>query len=400
MLVTRQLLEDREASTLAPYATLSRASRGRLYPEPESETRTAFQKDRDRVLHTAAFRRLEYKTQVFLNSQGDHYRTRLTHTLEVAQVARSAALALGLNETLAETIALAHDLGHPPFGHAGEDILNGLMGEQTAGQGPAEQGPTGQIPAGQGASVYSASDYRGFDHNLQTLRIVTELEDRYPDFPGLNLTRATLDGLAKHSQLASGQHSLEAQLVNVADGLAYSAHDLDDGLRSGLISPHDLRGLPLWEHLMGRLNLNPETISEKDRRTIQRELLGWLISDLIAASHARIESAEIATPEDVAAHAAPLMGFSGSIRSGLKELGGFLRTRLYHHPQVLKQVSQAEHCLHGLWRAYIKRPGMLPPGARARLEQSGLERTVCDHLAGMTDRYALDEFRSLHGVGG
>ena len=371
MLVTRQILEDREAGTLAPYATLSSASRGRLHPEPESGSRTTFQKDRDRVLHTAAFRRLEYKTQVFLTSQGDHYRTRLTHTLEVAQVARSAALALGLNETLSETIALAHDLGHPPFGHAGEAILNNL-----------------------------AQGCGGFDHNAQTLRTVTELEDRYPDFPGLNLTRATLDGLAKHTRLDSGQHSLEAQLVNVADGLAYSAHDLDDGLRSGLISPHDLRGLPLWEHLMGRLNLDPATLSEKDRRTLQRELLGWLISDLIAASHARLLAANIQTPQDVAAQPDALMGFSEGVNSGLKELGRFLRTRLYAHPLVLKQVSQAEHCLHSLWSAYIKRPGMLPPGAQARLEQSGLERTVCDHLAGMTDRYALEEYRTLYGVGG
>ncbi|WP_424951375.1 deoxyguanosinetriphosphate triphosphohydrolase [Deinococcus sp.] len=370
MLVSRQTLEEREVQTLAPYATLSRDQRGRAYPETESATRTAFQKDRDRVLHTAAFRRLEYKTQVFLNSQGDHYRTRLTHTLEVAQVARSAALALGLNETLAETIALAHDLGHPPFGHAGEAILNGL-----------------------------AQGYGGFDHNIQTRRIVTELEDRYPDFPGLNLTRATLDGLAKHSRLISGEHGLEAQLVNVADGLAYSAHDLDDGLRSGLISPHDLRGLPLWEHLMGRLNLNPEQISEKDRRTIVRELLGWLIGDLVAASHARIEAAGVNTPQDVAAHPTPLMDFSDGVNSDLRELGLFLKARLYSHPVVLRQVAQAEHCLHSLWNAYLRRPGMLPPGAQARLEQGGLERTVCDHLAGMTDRYALEEYRSLHGVG-
>lgn len=369
MLVTRQMLEDREAQTLAAYATLSRDSRGRLYPEPESETRTAFQKDRDRVLHTAAFRRLEYKTQVFLNSQGDHYRTRLTHTLEVAQVARSAALALALNETLSETIALAHDLGHPPFGHAGEAILNGLM-----------------------------EKHGGFDHNAQTLRVVTQLEDRYPDFPGLNLTRATLDGLAKHSRLESGQHGLEAQLVNVADGLAYSAHDLDDGLRSGLISPHDLRGLPLWEHLMSRLNLNPDHLSEKDRRTLQRELLGWLISDLVAASHARIVAAGVQTAPDVAAQPHTLMAFSESVHSGLRELGQFLRAELYQHPQVVRQVAQAEHCLHSLWRAYLKRPGMLPPGAQARLKQDGLERAVCDHMAGMTDRYALDEYRSLHGV--
>ena len=369
MLVTRQTLEDREARTLAPYATLSSMSLGRLHPEPESVSRTAFQKDRDRVLHTEAFRRLEYKTQVFLNAQSDHYRTRLTHTLEVAQVARTAALALGLNETLAETVALAHDLGHPPFGHAGEAILNALM-----------------------------DAHGGFDHNAHTLRIVTELEDRYSDFAGLNLTRDTLDGLAKHRPTSAGQHSLEAQLVNVADGLAYNAHDLDDGLRSGLILPSDLIGLPLWEHLQGRLRLKTETLGERDRRTVQRELLGWLISDLVAASHTRIGEAGVQTPGDVAAQAAPLMTFSEGVSSGLGELGRFLKARLYAHPVVLRQVAQAEHCLHGLWHAYLKRPGMLPPGARARLEGSGLERTVCDHIAGMTDRYALEEYRSLHGV--
>lgn len=369
MLVTRQALEDREARTLAPYATLSRASLGRLHPEPESLSRTAFQKDRDRVLHTEAFRRLEYKTQVFLNAQSDHYRTRLTHTLEVAQVARSAALALGLNETLAETIALAHDLGHPPFGHAGEAILNALM-----------QG------------------HGGFDHNAHTLRIVTELEDRYPDFPGLNLTRETLEGLAKHRSTPSGQHSLEAQLVNVADGLAYNAHDLDDGLRSGLISPRYLRGLPLWQQLLGRLNLDTDSLNERDRRTVQRELLGWLISDLVAASHARIGAAGMQTPGDVTAQAEKLICFGDGVSSGLAELGRFLQAGLYAHPMVLRQVAQAEHCLHGLWHAYLKRPGMLPPGAQARLGASGLERTVCDHIAGMTDRYALEEYRSLHGV--
>ena len=374
MLVTRQTLEDREARTLAPYATLSRASLGRLHPEPESVSRTAFQKDRDRVLHTEAFRRLEYKTQVFLNAQSDHYRTRLTHTLEVAQVARTAALALGLNETLAETIALAHDLGHPPFGHAGEAILNALM----QGHGDSRRG--------------------GFDHNAHTLRIVIELEDRYPDFAGLNLTRETLDGLAKHRSTSSGQHSLEAQLVNVADGLAYSAHDLDDGLRSGLISPSELRGLPLWQQLLGRLNLDTDSLNERDRRTVQRELLGWLISDLVAASHARIEAAGVQTPGDVTAQTENLICFGNGVSSGLTELGRFLQAGLYAHPVVLRQVAQAEHCLHGLWHAYLKRPGMLPPGAQARLAAGGLERTVCDHIAGMTDRYALEEYRNLHGV--
>ncbi|MFC4456078.1 deoxyguanosinetriphosphate triphosphohydrolase [Deinococcus sonorensis] len=369
----REALDAREAATLAPYATLSGHSRGRVYPEPESQRRTTFQKDRDRILHTTAFRRLEYKTQVFLNSTGDHYRTRLTHTLEVAQVARSVALSLGLNETLSESIALAHDLGHPPFGHAGERILNGLM-----------------------------ERHGGFDHNRQTLRIVTELEDRYPDFPGLNLSLETLEGIAKHEPLASqtGMPSLEAQLVNIADGLAYSAHDLDDGLRSGLITPADLRGLPLWEHLLARLNLSPEHLSEKDRRVLQRELLGWLITDLSEASHARLVQHRIESPQQVQQHPELLMGFSETMRPLLSELNRFLRAQLYHHWQVERQVAQAEHALGGLFRAYLRRPAMLPPAARARTAQEGLERVVCDYLAGMTDRYAADEYRRLHGGAG
>ncbi|WP_425146939.1 deoxyguanosinetriphosphate triphosphohydrolase [Deinococcus sp.] len=371
MLLDRRALEAREAQTLAPYAALSGASLGRLYPEAESSTRTAFQKDRDRVLHTTAFRRLEYKTQVFLNAQGDHYRTRLTHTLEVAQVARSAALSLGLNETLAEVLSLAHDLGHPPFGHAGEAILNRLL-----------------------------DAHGGFDHNRQTLRIVTELEDRYPEFPGLNLTRETLAGLAKHSRPAGGQHSLEAQLVNVADGLAYSAHDLDDGLRSGLIVPYDLRGVALWEQLSARLKLRPDHLSDKDRRCLQRELLGLLIGDLTAHSHEQLSAAGVATPQDVAAQPGPLIAFSTELQASLNGLNHFLFERLYRHPRVLRQVAQAEHCLESLYHALLKAPGMLPRGFQARLEQDGPERTVCDYVAGMTDRYALDEYRHLQGVGG
>uniref|UniRef100_UPI00286986B9 dGTP triphosphohydrolase n=1 Tax=Deinococcus sp. TaxID=47478 RepID=UPI00286986B9 len=241
-MVTRAELEAREAATLAPYATLSQGTRGREHPEAESATRTAFQKDRDRVLHTTAFRRLEAKTQVFLNASGDHYRTRLTHTLEVQQVARSVALNLGLNETLAETIALAHDLGHPPFGHAGERVLNDLMRE-----------------------------HGGFDHNAQARRIVTLLEYRRPDSPGLNLTVDTLDGLNKHDREGHGRPSLEAQVVDAADALAYTAHDLDDGLRSGLITPEQLSTLPLWQELTRRAGLNADSISDSERRSLHRE---------------------------------------------------------------------------------------------------------------------------------
>ncbi|MGI8748177.1 MAG: dGTP triphosphohydrolase, partial [Deinococcus sp.] len=299
-MLDREALEEREVRTLAPYATLSRDSRGREYLEGESLRRTPFQKDRDRVLHTTAFRRLEYKTQVFLNSQGDHYRTRLTHTLEVAQVARSVALSLGLNEALCEAIALAHDLGHPPFGHAGEAILSRLM-----------------------------SGHGGFDHNAQTLRLVTVLEERYRDFPGLNLTRETLDGLAKHQRLPSGQHSLEAQLVNIADGLAYSVHDLDDGLRSGLIDVRDLRGLPLWDELSDQLALDPVRLNGGERALLQRELLGSLITDLSEASAERLEALEIGSRDAVAAHPGPLMGLSPAVREKLDGLNRFLRAGLY-----------------------------------------------------------------------
>ena len=367
-MLTRADLEAREAATLAPWATLSRDSRGRTYPEAESATRTAFQKDRDRVLHTTAFRRLEAKTQVFLNAagQGDHYRTRLTHTLEVGQVARSVALSLGLNETLAETVALAHDLGHPPFGHAGERVLNGLM----AGHG-------------------------GFDHNAQACRIVTRLEDRYPDFPGLNLTLDTLDGLNKHERAGVGMPSLEAQVVDAADALAYTAHDLDDGLRSGLIVPGQLAGLSLWDGLLELTGLSGRRPGERDRRTLHRELLGWLLMDLTRASDAAIRQSGVCSPGEVRALPARIVTYSAPVGTQLREMKAFLRANLYRHWQVERQVEQAERVTVGLFRAFVARPSMLPPRPRERARIDGLERAVCDHLAGMTDRYALETWRSV-----
>ena len=367
-MLTRADLEAREAATLAPWATLSRDSRGRAYPEAESATRTAFQKDRDRVLHTTAFRRLEAKTQVFLNAagQGDHYRTRLTHTLEVQQVARSVALSLGLNETLAETVALAHDLGHPPFGHAGERVLDDLM----RGHG-------------------------GFDHNAQACRIVTRLEDRYPDFPGLNLTLDTLDGLNKHERAGIGMPSLEAQVVDAADALAYTAHDLDDGLRSGLIVPEELAGLSLWDGLLERTGLSGRRPGERDRRTLHRELLGWLLMDLTRASDAAIRQSGVCSPGEVRALPARIVTYSAPVGTQLREMKAFLRANLYRHWQVERQVEQAERVTVGLFRAFVARPSMLPPRPRARARIDGLERAVCDHLAGMTDRYALETWRSV-----
>ncbi|MFD2609601.1 deoxyguanosinetriphosphate triphosphohydrolase [Deinococcus taklimakanensis] len=371
-MISRLDLEAREEMALAPYATRSARHRGREYPEEESESRTAFHKDRDRVLHTAAFRRLEAKTQVFLNvtqSAGDHYRTRLTHTLEVQQVARSVALNLGLNETLAETIALAHDLGHPPFGHAGERVLNALMD----GEG-------------------------GFDHNTQARRIVTLLEQRYLAFPGLNLTRDTLDGLNKHGRAdlppQARQPGLEAQLVDAADALAYTAHDLDDGLRSGLITPAQLEALPLWQQLTARAGVGPH-LSSLDRRVLHRELLGWLIRDLTHASSQSIRESGVRTPEEVRAAPERLITYSPEMRALLRDTRVFLRDQLYRHWRVEMQVEQATRALHTLYHAYLNRPGMLPPQAQARAAVGGLPRAVCDHIAGMTDRYALETYASL-----
>ncbi|WP_135228706.1 deoxyguanosinetriphosphate triphosphohydrolase [Deinococcus fonticola] len=364
-MLTRADLEAREEHFLAPYATRSAQAR-RIYLEGEAETRTAFQKDRDRVLHTTAFRRLEAKTQVFLNPQGDHYRTRLTHTLEVQQVARSVALTLGLNETLAETMALAHDLGHPPFGHAGERLLDTLM----AGEG-------------------------GFNHNVQSRRIVTHLEDRYPNFPGLNLTLATLDGLNKHNRAGLGQPSLEAQVVDAADALAYTAHDLDDGLRSGLMTAEQLSDLPLWTELRVRTGITSTALTSQQRRTLHRELLGWLITDLTETTAQHLQESGVQSPEEIRQHPHKLVAYSPAMRVLLTETGHFLRQNLYRHWQVEMQVEQADRVLKTLFGTFTRRPGLLPPRPQARIDVDGLPRAVCDHIAGMTDRYALDIYARL-----
>lgn len=370
-LLSREQLEAREAAFLAPYATLSTLSGGREYAEAESLRRTAFQRDRDRVLHTSAFRRLEHKTQVFLNVQGDHYRTRLTHTLEVQQVARSLALTLGLNETLAETVALAHDLGHPPFGHAGEKILDELL-----------------------------APHGGFNHNLQAVRIVRMLEQRYADFPGLNLTRATLDGLNKHHRealIAQGkaQPSLEAQLVDAADALAYTAHDIDDGLRSGLLHPEQLLELELWRGLLERLpaGLNPR--ERRSRHMLHRELLGWLIGDLSQQSGQNIIASGVQTLAEVQARPARLVGYSEQMRGYLRQTRAFLFANLYEHWQVERQREQAQEVLTRLYTRFTAKPSLLPPQVHTLAEQVGLERAACDYIAGMTDRYALETYAAL-----
>ena len=369
-------LLELEDQRLAPYAMRASETRGREFPEPESAYRTPFQKDRDRVLHTTAFRRLEYKTQVFVNYEGDYYRTRLTHTLEVAQVARSLARALGLNEDLAEVVALAHDLGHPPFGHAGEQILADLM-----------------------------KDHGGFDHNRQSLRIVTWLEQRYPGFRGLNLTWEVREGIVKHETVydqpsAAGYEpqlrpTLEAQIVNLADEIAYNAHDLDDGLRSGLLRPAQLNEVELLAELAAELEIEPERLGEFERRVLIRELLGWMITDVINATDAALESAGVASLDDVRRYPAPLARYSEAAAAKMAGLRKFLYGNLYRHYHIVRQVAKARNVLERLFQAYTEMPEMLPPGVRRAVAEEGLHRAVCDYMAGMTDRYALEEYARL-----
>ncbi len=378
MLFTRTELEAREVRDLAPYALKSRDSRGRAYqPDPEPEDRTAFQRDRDRILHTTAFRRLEYKTQVFINYEGDYYRTRLTHTLEVAQIGRTVARALGANEDLVEAICLAHDLGHSPFGHAGEVALDQLM-----------------------------RDHGGFDHNKQSLRIVTKLERRYPNWPGLNLTWEAREGIVKHETEydvadagdydADKRGHLEAQICNAADELAYTAHDLDDGLRSSLITPGDLKGQSLWELARESIGWQGEILDELTRHRLIRRLIGLEVADLVAATHARIEAAGARSVEDLQRLPHNVIGWGAEMAARNKALKKFLYENMYRHYRVARMEAKANRVLGDLFDAYTQRPNQLPRPTQQRAEMTGdLYRAVCDYLAGMTDRFALDEHYKL-----
>ena len=386
MIFTRQLLEEREAANLAPYGCQSRLSRGRAYgPDPEPEDRTAFQRDRDRILHTTAFRRLEYKTQVFVNYEGDYYRTRLTHTLEVAQIGRTVARALGANEDLVEAICLAHDLGHPPFGHSGEATLNRLM-----------------------------EKHEGFDHNRQSFRIVTELEQRYPKWPGLNLTWETREGIVKHEteyDIADAQAfepdkrgHLEAQIANMADELAYTAHDLDDGLRSGLLAFGDLANLALIRRLRTSLGLPMDTvmlragqIDDLTRHRVIRRLIGIEVEDLLKATAGRIAAAGADSVEALQRLSHNVIGASPELAGENRELKAYLFQNMYRHYRVARMEAKADRVLSELFTTYISRPEQLPPAVHERADDHDgqLHRTVCDYLAGMTDRFALDEHARL-----
>ena len=363
---------------LRPAARHSSDTAGRRWPEAPESLRTAYQRDRDRVIHSSAFRRLQYKTQVFINHEGDHYRTRLTHTLEVAQIARTITRALRLNEDLTEAVALAHDLGHTPFGHAGEEVLDELM-----------------------------RDHGGFEHNIQSFRIVDELERAYPGFPGLNLTREARHGIFAHSSRAGfvpedlqglGPPPLEAQIADIADEIAYSAHDMEDGLASGLIEVTDLRGAALFRrHWPGSPGAGTDT-----GRVRVRTLLRRVITDMVVAlveeterriTESGIENGDRAEPEE----ASPSAGLSPDHAAELRELKGVLHERLYRHPRVLEAAAAGTRLLPDLFGHYLATPSDLPGHFQRRIGRSSAERVVCDYIAGMTDRFAIEDHQRRFG---
>ncbi len=374
---------------LLPYACRPEDSRGRLYAEPESRTRTCFQRDRDRIIHSAAFRRLEYKTQVFVNHEGDFFRTRLTHSLEVSQIARSVSCYLGLNEALAEALALAHDLGHPPFGHAGEDALRDVM-----------------------------KPYGGFDHNAQSLSVVTRLEARYAGFDGLNLTWETLEGVVKHNGPVTSkipraiaeynaQHPLEldsfagpeAQIASIADDIAYNNHDIDDGLRAGLFSIADLADVPLAGPVFFEVEKahpgleRPRLIHEAVRR-----MIGIMADDLLDETQRRLKSAAPRTADDIRALKEPVAAFSDSMRKNDSALKEFLYKNMYRHYKLNRVTTKARRTVKELFRILVDEPQCLPPNWRRRAtdpRDAATARVVADYVAGMTDRFAIDEHRQL-----
>jgi dGTPase len=377
-----------EETVLAPYAQRAAQSRGRRVAEPPPRHRTEYQRDRDRIVHSTAFRRLVYKTQVFVNHEGDLYRTRLTHSLEVAQIARSVARALGLNEPLAEAICLAHDLGHTPFGHAGQDALNDCM-----------------------------RDYGGFEHNLQSLRVVDELEERYADFPGLNLTFEVREGILKHCSAANArklgelgerflqrqQPSLEAQLANLADEVAYNNHDVDDGLRAGMITVDELRNLRMFGRQYEAVQaLHPQLSGRRLVHEVVRRMIDYTVNDLVDASTASIAAAAPASVAEVRALSAPLLTFSEPVREEHLELKRYLREHLYRHYRVLRMTTKARRVVRELFEAMLGDVDLMPTehqDAARRLEaaegKTGRARAVADYIAGMTDRFAILEHRRL-----
>ena len=373
---------------LATYATRESHSRGRLFAEPPPNTRTEFQRDRDRIVHSGAFRRLEYKTQVFVNHEGDMFRTRLTHSIEVAQISRSIARVLKLNEVLTETIALAHDLGHTPFGHAGQDVLNECM-----------------------------RDYGGFEHNLQSLRIIDELEEKYADFNGLNLTFETREGILKHCSASNAkklgelgqrflnklQPGLEAQVTNIADQIAYNNHDVDDGLRAGLITIDGLCEVQLFGEQHATVIKKYPSISDKRAvHEIIRRMINRQVSDFLSTSTQLINDTNVQTREDITQHPQPLVGYSDEMRSMNHELKQFLHRNLYRHYRVHRMTVKAATIIRSLFDAFLNDPLLLPPEQQQHVkllegndQTSGRARGIADYIAGMTDRYAIREYERI-----
>jgi dGTPase len=384
--LTPAVPERRNSTGLAPWACHPAQTRGRRHPEPPAPTRDAFQRDRDRIVHSTAFRRLVYKTQVFLNHEGDLFRTRLTHSLEVAQLGRSIARALGLNEDLVEAIALAHDLGHTPFGHAGQDALHECMAE-----------------------------HGGFEHNLQSLRVVDTLEERYPAFDGLNLSFETREGILKHCSRTNAeaieaqepggvarrfldrtQPSLEAQLCNLADAIAYNAHDIDDGVRSGLLSLDQMQEVPLFDRYRQQVLAEHPQLKDKPRRWLYesiRRMLSDQVYDVIDTTRAAIAAAGVQSADEVR-RAGPLVRFSDDMHAQSAQLKKFLFAHLYRHPQVTDRMAQAQQAVRELFAAYLAQPREMRPEFAKRADR---HRAVADYIAGMTDRFALREHERLSG---
>ncbi len=367
-----------ERTDLAGYAAKSDTSRGRKIDEPYKDDRPDYERDRDRIIHCAAFRRLEYKTQVFVNHEGDYYRTRLTHSLEVAQIARGIARRLKLNEDLAETLALAHDLGHTPFGHTGEHVLNRLM-----------------------------QNHGGFEHNRQSLRIVDHLEERYPGIMGLNLTYETREGIIKHSsdydrpgnEAASEfepqrQPTLEAQIIDLADEIAYNNHDIDDGLKAGYLHPDELREVALWDDTY-RLVEEKFPGLDFERQVYQTisHLIGLLINDLVKTTRARLDTERITSLDDVRNAGSRIVTFSEELSRKNRELKSFLMQRLYTHYKVERMRVKSERFITLLFQCYTENPTLLPENYQRKYDVYGEVKVVCDYIAGMTDRYAMDEYK-------
>jgi len=374
----RAAFEQLERDSLAPYAMKAADSRGRAYPETEHGFRLAFQRDRDRIIHSSAFRRLEYKTQVFVNHEGDYYRTRLTHTMEAAQVTRTVARALGLNQDLAEAIALSHDLGHTPFGHAGEHVLADLM-----------------------------RDHGGFEHNSQSLRIVEVLEERYPEFPGLNLTYEVREGIVKHStrydrpRVAEFRPDeaplLEAKIVDLADEIAYNTHDIDDGLQSSMLLLEDLEGVALWEETYSAVRAAyPSAGASLVRYQCVRRILDALVRDLIATTEESLRANGVTSVADVRRIKPVLAGFGTEMSEKVDRLKERLVERLYRHQRVRRMGAKARRVMTGIFQAYMDDPGQMPPHIVARGSDTPMPRVIADYIAGMTDRFALEEYAKLY----